>query len=74
MNTYIITFSSVGLRDGWIEVTAKNEDIVRAWANKEYRKWSDTFPLESFEPDSQALFKLGCLGRTELHYEHWGYV
>jgi hypothetical protein len=72
MNTYVITFASVGIRDGWIEVTAKSEDIVRAWADKEYRRWSTTHPIEAF--DSPSFFPLGCLGRTTLHFEEASHV
>lgn len=74
METHVITFSSVGLRDGWIEVTAKNEAIVRAWADKEYRRWSTTYPIEDFDPETRALYKLGCLGRTTLHHEDASHV
>lgn len=74
MQTHVITFSSVGIRDGWIEVTAHSEAIVRAWADKEYRRWSTTYPIEYFGPDSQAFYPLGCIGRTTLEYEDVSHV
>ena len=74
MHTYVITFSSVALRDGWVEIEAKNEAIVRAWANKEYQRWSTTYPIEDFGPETRALFPLGCLGGTTLHYEEASHV
>lgn len=69
MKTYVITFSTVGIQNGWIEVTANNEAIARAWANREYVRWSSIYPIESWRASTRALFPLGCFGRTTLHYE-----
>lgn len=71
METYVITFATVGFRDGWIEVTTNNEAIARAWAAKEYRRWSGIYDKEEFmaDPDISRFYPLGCLGRTTLTYE-----
>lgn len=74
MPTFILTFSSVGIRDGWIEITARDEDIARAWATREYGRWSDTVPSEQFSMADRLLFPLGCLGKVNLGYERAEHV
>ncbi len=70
MSTFIITFSRVGIRDGWVEVHAKDEEIARAWARREYgHAWSSIYGDE-WGPDHARYFPLGCIGSTTLHYEH----
>jgi hypothetical protein len=75
METHILTFASVGIRNGWIEITAKNEAIARAWASKEYGRWSDTTPKRTFLLRGDAAFyPLGCLGTITLHHEDAAHV
>ena len=70
MSVYVITFSTFGFRDGWIEVEANNEAIARKWADAEYVRWSGIYDPEDWSVETAAFFPLGCLGRTTLHYEH----
>jgi hypothetical protein len=74
LQTHVITFSGVGIRDGWIEVKAKSEAIVRRWAEKEYGRYSTTYPDWDFPAEVQALYPLGCLGRTTLGYDDASHV
>jgi hypothetical protein len=69
VKTYVITFSTVGIGNGWIEVTANGEDIARKWADGEYVRWSCIYDPEDWTDEVAAFFPLGCLGRTTLHYE-----
>lgn len=58
---YVITFSRTGIRNGWVEVSALNEDIARWWANKEYKGlWSGLYTAKNFEEDKH-LFPAGSL-------------
>ena len=60
MTDYIITFAGEGIRDGYLKVTAADEEIVRAWAAREYGKcWSGVYLARTFMaggplPDRQA--------------------
>lgn len=70
MNTYVITFSRVGIRDGWVEVQARDEEIARTWALKEYGTcWANIYTPSQWEPRKEDWFPLGCIGQTTLHYE-----
>ena len=70
METFIITFSKVGIRNGWVEVHAKSEEIARAWARKEYDlAWSGIYTADDWPEDVRALYPLGKIGETTLHYE-----
>jgi hypothetical protein len=76
MNTWVITFATLGFRDGWVEVTATSENIARAWAAKEYVRWSGIYDKEEFmsDMDTVRLYPLGCLGRATLAYEDVSHV
>lgn len=69
MKTFCITFSTLGQRDFWVEVTAQSEAIAVAWANREWGRWSMIREKEAFISDGgPELFKLGCTGKTTLAY------
>ncbi len=75
MKTYVITFSKLGIRDGWVEVAAHNEEIARAFAKKEYGVvWSGIYPIDQWLAGDAECFPLGCIGTTDLHYEHASHV
>ncbi len=75
MTDYIITFAGEGIRDGYLLVSAADEEIVRAWAAKEYGKcWSGVYLAKTFIAEKERIFKLGLLGRTTLHYEDASHV
>ena len=67
MNTYVITFSRVGIRNGWVEVSAYTEGIARRWASTEYGVcWSGIYSIEDWNEKDRALFPLGRIGETTL--------
>lgn len=75
MKTFIITFSKVGIRDGWVEVEAKDEEIARAWARREYGQvWSMIYAAEKWGANERALFLHGCIGHTVLYHENAAFV
>ena len=64
--TYAITFTqrAVGLKDGWVEVTAASEDAARQWARETYDNlWSGLYPLGEHGPE---YYPQGCLGEVAL--------
>ena len=71
MKTFVITFSRVGIRDGWVEVQAYSEEIARAWARHEYGQvWSMIYATDKWGTKQKELFPLGCIGTAVLHYQH----
>lgn len=75
MTDFIITFAGEGIRDGWLKVTAASEEIVRAWALREYGKcWSSVYLAREFMVVKHERFPLGKLGETTIHYESADHV
>ena len=69
MKTFCITFSTIGQKDLWVEVTAESEAIAVAWANSEWGRWSMIREKTEFiSGGSPEFFKLGCTGSTTLHH------
>lgn len=67
MNTYYLTFTqrAVGLKDGWVEATAPDEDTVRRWARETYGDlWSGIYTEEEHEG---AYYPRACLGRVKFN-------
>lgn len=61
METFAITFTqrAVGLRNGWVEVVAPDEDAARRWARDTYQDfWSGIYPSGEHGPE---YYPLGCL-------------
>ena len=75
MTDYIITFAGEGIRDGYLKVTAADEEIVRAWAAREYGKcWSGVYLARTFMAEKEGRFPIGKLGETTLYYESADHV
>lgn len=69
MSEFIITFSRLGIRKGYVRVMAYDEAIARAWARREYDEcWSGIYPIAEFIPRPE-YWPLGELDSTTLHYE-----
>jgi hypothetical protein len=70
MNKYVITFGRAGIRNGYVVVEAYGEDIVRAWAHREYGLcWSMVYTAEEFFEFEHAVslgFSKGSLTKVPI--------
>ncbi len=70
MTTFVVTFAQVGIRDGWVEITAYRADIARSWAKREYGScWSGFYRLDEWTDDDRAMYRLGRIGQVTLQHE-----
>ena len=64
MTDYIITFAGEGIRDGYLKVTAADEEIVRAWAAREYGKcWSGIYLAKTFMAEKRTASRSASWAR-----------
>lgn len=74
METFYITFGRTGIRNGWVRVEAYNEEIVRAWAFKEYGNlWSMVYDEAEWQRMTEAheretFYPLGEMAFAPLFY------
>lgn len=77
--TFVITFSGLGIRNGWVEVTVagdsldvrlRADQIAMNWAHNEFGRFSGCYDKSKFEADGDArYYELGCLGTETVYYD-----